>query len=38
VFNKAKSGGISAMITLKDREITVLVEFLYAQYRKIKGE
>ncbi|MFA5037472.1 MAG: hypothetical protein WC479_09900 [Candidatus Izemoplasmatales bacterium] len=38
VFNKAKSGGVSAIVTLRDREITILVEFLYAQYRKLKGE
>jgi hypothetical protein len=38
VFGKAKSGGISAIITLKDNEISTLINFLYSQYKKAKGE
>jgi len=38
VFDKAKNGGVSALIVLKDNEISALVNFLYSQYKKLRGE
>ena len=38
VFENARKGGITAVITLKDNELNVLINFLYSQWKKMKGK
>jgi SLT domain-containing protein len=38
VFDNARKSGVAAVITLKDNELNVLINFLYSQWKKIKGE